>query len=252
MATTTNYSFPTPDDTALVKDGASAIRSLGTAVDTTVKNLNPSTTLGDIEYRSSTANTNTRLGIGSTGNILTVAGGVPTWAAPAGGGGITSLASGSLTGTAVNLTSISQSYSNLVLVMRDFYPAADAEAIAVRINNVSSGGYYHYVRIVSLTATVGNSSGQNKFDINDNDRNPKAEDNNNAAVFTFYDYTNATTAKLVDFNFIYKTATTNNQSACNGGGAHNPPTPVAITELNMTCSGAGGFGGGSYQLYGVK
>jgi hypothetical protein len=86
MATTTNYGWTTPDDTALVKDGAAAIRTLGTSIDTTTKNLNPSTTLGDIEYRSSSANVNTRLGIGSTGNILTVAGGVPTWAAPAGGG----------------------------------------------------------------------------------------------------------------------------------------------------------------------
>jgi hypothetical protein len=85
MATTTNYGWTTPDDTALVKDGAAAIRTLGSSVDTTTKNLNPSTTLGDIEYRSSTANTNTRLGIGSTGNVLTVAGGVPTWAAPAAG-----------------------------------------------------------------------------------------------------------------------------------------------------------------------
>lgn len=36
MATTTNYSWTTPDDTGLVKDGASAIRTLGTAIDTTV------------------------------------------------------------------------------------------------------------------------------------------------------------------------------------------------------------------------
>ena len=82
MATTTNYGWTTPDDTALVKDGAAAIRSLGTAVDTTTKALNPSTTLGDIEYRSSTANTNTRLGIGSNGQVLTVASGVPSWATP--------------------------------------------------------------------------------------------------------------------------------------------------------------------------
>ena len=81
MATTTNYGWTTPDDTALVKDGASAIRTLGSSIDTTTKNLNPSTTLGDIEYRSSTANTNTRLGIGSTGQVLTVSGGVPSWAA---------------------------------------------------------------------------------------------------------------------------------------------------------------------------
>jgi len=80
MATTTNYGWTTPNDTDLVKDGAAAIRTLGSSVDTTTKALNPSTTLGDIEYRSATANTNTRLGIGSTGQVLTVAGGVPTWA----------------------------------------------------------------------------------------------------------------------------------------------------------------------------
>jgi hypothetical protein len=81
MATTTNYSWTTPDDTALVKDGASAIRTLGTSIDTTTKNLNPSTTLGDIEYRSSSANTNTRLGIGTSGQGLQVVAGVPSWAA---------------------------------------------------------------------------------------------------------------------------------------------------------------------------
>ena len=85
MATTTNYGWTTPDDTSLVKDGAAAIRTLGSSVDTTTKALNPSTTLGDIEYRSSTANTNTRLGIGTTGQVLTVNGGVPTWATPASG-----------------------------------------------------------------------------------------------------------------------------------------------------------------------
>jgi hypothetical protein len=37
MPTTPNYSWPTPADTDLVKDGAEAIRDLGNAVDTTVK-----------------------------------------------------------------------------------------------------------------------------------------------------------------------------------------------------------------------
>ncbi len=36
MATTTNNGWSTPDDTALVKDGASAIRTLGSAIDTSV------------------------------------------------------------------------------------------------------------------------------------------------------------------------------------------------------------------------
>jgi hypothetical protein len=79
MATTTNYGWATPDDTALVKDGASAIRTLGSSIDTTTKNLNPETTLGDIAYRSATANTNTRLPIGTNGQILSISSGVPAW-----------------------------------------------------------------------------------------------------------------------------------------------------------------------------
>jgi hypothetical protein len=83
MANTTNYNWETPDDTDLVKDGAAAIRTLGSSIDTTTKNLNPQTTTGALAYRSATANVNTALAIGSTGNVLTVSGGVPVWAAPA-------------------------------------------------------------------------------------------------------------------------------------------------------------------------
>lgn len=36
MATTTNWGWTTPDDTALVANGANAIRSLGTAIDTSL------------------------------------------------------------------------------------------------------------------------------------------------------------------------------------------------------------------------
>jgi hypothetical protein len=128
MATTTNYAWETPDDTDLVKDGAAAIRTLGSSIDTTTKALNPSTTLGDIEYRSSTANTNTRLGIGSTGNVLTVAGGVPTWAAPAGGGKVlqvvadttrtsTTIATTTFTDTGLSASITPTSASSKVLVL---------------------------------------------------------------------------------------------------------------------------------------
>lgn len=37
MATTTNFNWTTPDDTALVKNGASAIRTLGSSADSTVQ-----------------------------------------------------------------------------------------------------------------------------------------------------------------------------------------------------------------------
>jgi hypothetical protein len=47
--------------------------------------LNPMTTTGDIIYEAS-ATTAARLGIGSTGQVLTVAGGLPSWAAAPSGG----------------------------------------------------------------------------------------------------------------------------------------------------------------------
>ena len=80
MATTTNYSWTTPDDTDLVKDGAAAIRTLGSSADTTVKDLNPGTTAGDIDYyTSSTAKA--RVAIGTAGQVLKVNGGgtAPEW-----------------------------------------------------------------------------------------------------------------------------------------------------------------------------
>ena len=84
MATTTNYGWTTPNDTDLVKDGAAAIRTLGSSADTTVKNLNPGTTAGDIDYyTSSTAKA--RVAIGSAGQVLRVnsGGNAPEWATTA-------------------------------------------------------------------------------------------------------------------------------------------------------------------------
>ena len=88
MATTTNYGWTTPDDTDLVKDGAAAIRTLGSSADTTVKNLSPGTTAGDLDYYTS-GTAKARLGIGTVGQVLTVNSGAtaPEWAALPGGGG---------------------------------------------------------------------------------------------------------------------------------------------------------------------
>jgi hypothetical protein len=80
MPNTTNYNWATPADTDLVKDGAAAIRTLGSSADTTVKNLNPGTTAGDIDYyTSSTAKA--RIAIGTAGQVLKVNSGgtAPEW-----------------------------------------------------------------------------------------------------------------------------------------------------------------------------
>jgi len=117
--------------------------------------VNPMTTTGDTIY-SSSGSTPARLGIGSTGNVLTVAGGVPTWAAPAGGGGAnwTLLNSGgtAMTG-AQNITVSGISGANQVMVLID---AAGVTAGAnystrYRINTDSGTNYYWTFASVSTS-----------------------------------------------------------------------------------------------------
>jgi hypothetical protein len=145
MATTTNYSWTTPDDTDLVKDGASAIRTLGSSIDTTTKNLNPSTTLGDIEYRSSTANTNTRLAIGTTGQVLTVSGGVPAWAAPAGGADFTLINAGGTALTGAQTITVNVSGKNQIYIYIDRASSATASTyMRWRLNTDTGNNYYYF------------------------------------------------------------------------------------------------------------
>jgi len=77
---TSNYSFQMPTATDLVTDLPADFEVFGQAVDTRLKALQPGTTLGDLAYSSATANTNTRLPIGTSGQVLAVSGGgVPAW-----------------------------------------------------------------------------------------------------------------------------------------------------------------------------
>ena len=77
---TSNYGFVLPTSTDLVTDLPADFDVALQGVDTRLKALQPGTTLGDIAYSSATANTNTRLPIGTSGQVLAVSGGgVPAW-----------------------------------------------------------------------------------------------------------------------------------------------------------------------------
>jgi hypothetical protein len=159
MATTTNYGWTTPDDTALVKDGASAIRTLGSSVDTTVKNLNPETTLGDISYRSSTANTNTRLAIGTSGQVLTVSGGVPTWATASSGGMTLISETVASAVSSLSLSSIPSTYKQIMLVFSGITHSNNSSAFDLRFNNDSSSIYVNMWMKLSDGASNNAASG---------------------------------------------------------------------------------------------
>ena len=242
MATTTNYGWTTPDDTALVKDGAAAIRTLGTSVDTTTKNLNPSTTLGDIEYRSSTANTNTRLGIGTSGQFLSVVGGVPAWATVS-TGGMTLLASGTLSGATTNLSSISGSYNDLQLIVNDFYPST-ASGFKIRPNSLTTGYLGGGVYNAGGTAGVGSTYSDQIGGITQ----IPASSQKTVFVLKIFDYANTSAKKYFSFDYYYvdtgSTITTSFQRGI-------IDTTSAISNIEIITN-SGTWSAGSYKLYGVK
>jgi hypothetical protein len=244
MATTTNYSWSTPDDTALVKDGAAAIRTLGSSIDTTTKALNPSTTLGDIEYRSSTANTNTRLGIGSTGQVLTVAGGVPSWATVS-AGGMTLINSGgtTLTGASVTIGSIPGTYKNLQLVVQNFLPSVDDNAICLRFNSDSNTRYGYSTTNPDTNVSFGED--QIAFGPSQDSATSQS-----LIVMDIFDYANAVTWKTAkSISFTNNATTSTNFNYSERYGIYNQTG--AITSILLRPA-SGNFTSGTAYLYGVS
>lgn len=230
MATTTpNFGWDIPQSTDLVKDGATAIAALGTDIDTALVDLKGGTT-----GQYLTKNSNTDLDF--------------VWAAVS-AGGYTSLASGNLTGSAVNLTSISQSYKKLVLVMRNMSISGSDEFV-IRLNNSSSSIYGWYTVISnsapSVTGAIANTSIIKMPAGNQDAANTKAH-----YVLEFEDYT-ASATQIVHAYGAMKSSSYAQISAFLAYGVAD--TQSAITEINLKADygGAYTFDNGTYELFGVK
>jgi hypothetical protein len=242
MATTTNYSWTTPDDTALVKDGASAIRTLGSSVDTTVKALNPETTLGDLAYRSSTANVKTRLGLGTAGQVLTVNSGAnaPEWATPS-SGGMTLLSTTTLSGTSTTISSISGAYTDLLIIVNN--PFVDTTS-RLRINPNSTTDISDLVGIDNTTTTVNNNmlSGASQT-------LPTTSTTQNTFQVCIRNYAQTTYGK--NFTFSGGTGVSTSTGCVNYAG--RIATTSAISSIQITTlAGTPTFSGGQVLIYGVK
>jgi hypothetical protein len=92
------------------------------------------TTTGDTIY-SSSGSTPARLPIGSTGNVLTVAGGVPTWAAPAGGGKVLQVVYGS---SATDTSNATATYADTTLTA-SITPTLNTSKVLVLVNQNGVG-----------------------------------------------------------------------------------------------------------------
>ena len=159
-----------PTATDLVTDLPADFAVFGQANDTTIKNLNPQTTTGALAYRSATSNVNTALPIGSTGQVLTVAAGVPSWATP-GGSGLTKIATADFSASAAVQISncFTSTYVNYIIVLNALGNSAGGALFMnwmTGTNTVVSTGIYYgggwSVTNSAATATISNN-GDTKF-----------------------------------------------------------------------------------------
>jgi hypothetical protein len=246
MATTTNYGWTTPDDTALVKDGAAAIRTLGTSVDTTTKNLNPSTTLGDIEYRSSTANTNTRLGIGTSGQVLTVSGGVPAWTTVAAAGGMTLISTTTLSSADTTISSIPQTYKSLQIIVFGMTANTSDEQFMIGLNASTN--------LVDQSGTRNNAGSYSAQGVENgritltSNTNTLRTNANNAWVVNIYNYASTTSFKPFEASGFWVGGASTNQSMQIGGAFRST---TAISSLVFRYA-SNSYTAGTVLLYGVN
>ena len=196
------------------------------------------TTTGDIYYASS-ASTPARLGIGSTDQVLKVTAGVPAWATPAAGGGMTSLASGSIAASATgfDLTSISGSYNELWLYVNNYSTTTSAD-IELRSNNVTATDYT-YNTIKTDTAVGGTNDSRWLLE-----SGISATQTGLSAIIRLPNYANTTGFKHIQWQAI---------KADNffTWGAGFIRKTEAINRLTLKTTG-GTFDTGTYELFGVK
>jgi hypothetical protein len=257
MATTTNYSWSTPDDTALVKDGAAAIRSLGTAIDSTVFtnagaaiNKTIVDAKGDLIIGSA-ADTVARLAVGGTnGHVLTVNSGATygaEWAALPPAGGMTLISTTTLSGATVSLSSIPSTYKHLLLVVSDATNATGNGYFNVAPNGSSSITDSGNVEAFHNDTTGGDTATATKINVNWNTA-MKNTGGKNAAALWIYNYASTTLTKPYGGSYHYETGSS---LIFTGTLMGRIATTSAISSLDLANSG-GSFNGGSALLYGVS
>lgn len=262
MATTTNYGWTTPNDTDLVKDGASAIRTLGTAIDTTVFN-NASAAIaktivdakGDI-IAATAADTVSRLAVGANGTILTAdstaATGIKWGAAPSANDSWTLLNAGgtALTGAStVTVSGISGKEKLFILVSGASSSAQST--ISLRFNTDTGNNYYSYGTVIGAPTTyISDQIGAENAGTINQLVIAQMSTSTSSTVSGYCLITGCASSTNIKF---FQTAGGCSNSGSSGhqdhikGGYYNSTS--AITSVSVTCPGGGNLDAGTVFVY---
>lgn len=205
------------------------------------------TTSGDLLYGTGSG-TYTRRGIGSTSQVLTVAGGVPTWANSV--GAMTVLASGTLSGTALDLTSIDQTYTDLVFEVIDANWGTANDYLNIRFNNLSTSIY-------ATLSTGWNDNGSTAAFYGANAASRLIlwggvtwlRTGKNTFTLTIPNYATAKGRRNIFGNIAGENSTPSNTLAYWAGFSTDS---TAVSRITFKTEAGYTFSSGSYKLWGVK
>jgi hypothetical protein len=266
--TTTNFGWDIPQSTDLVKDGATAIAALGQDIDTAFIDLKGGTTGQVLSKASGTdldftwvaqddsnaiqnaivdakgdliaataADTPARLAVGTNGQILTADSTAATglaWATPSSGGGLTliqeTVASAN---SAIDFSSISGSYKDLILQWHGVYHSTTGSNFSIRLNNDSGSNYkrqalYYESPTIAFTAFGDSSTSLDAFS---NQGSSTTDYQTAFGYLKVYNYASTTKTKKFEAQYYYYSANNSRYNKLEFQGYWN--STAAITSLNI-------------------